>query len=299
MSDIDSDYKLLREDVGGVWLRRDVVRASGPDALTYLQGQLSQDVSTLAIGDNALSFLLQPHGKVDALLRVTRTGDDELLIDFDSGYVDVVLERLERFKMRTKVTFEATPHKVLAVRGPGSASYRVEGEPSAAVDWPGMTGFDAFTNEAPAGLQMCDPEAYDALRIEAGIPYMGRELDERTIPAEAGINDRAISFKKGCYTGQELVARIDARGGNVPRRLRGLVVDGTEAPPGGTRVMPAGRVTASTKPLGVLTSAAYSPRLQKVVALAYLRRDVNPPLEGVVDWDEGPLACKVEDLPLA
>jgi folate-binding protein YgfZ len=121
---------------------------------------------------------------------------------------------------------------------------------------------------------------------------MGRELNESTIPAEAGIVDRSVSFTKGCYTGQELVARIDSRGGNVPRRLRGLVLPGTTPPPAGATLHVEG------KEVGVLTSAAVSPGLDAAVALAYVRRAVEPPAEGELTWDGGSLVARIETLPL-
>jgi folate-binding protein YgfZ len=130
------------------------------------------------------------------------------------------------------------------------------------------------------------------VRIEAGIPVMGREIDEGTIPAEAGVVDMSVSFTKGCYTGQELVARIDSRGGNVPRRLRGVVLgDGTVPPLGAT-------VQSEGKEVGRLTSVAFSPRLDAPVALAYVRRAVEVPTEVVVQWEGGTSSARVEALPL-
>jgi folate-binding protein YgfZ len=139
-------------------------------------------------------------------------------------------------------------------------------------------------------------EAYEAVRIEAGIPVMGRELDDRTIPAEAGVVDRSVSFTKGCYTGQELVARIDSRGGNVPRRLRGLILPGdagTARPPAGAKIH-----DAEGKEVGEVTSVAFSPGLAAIVALAYVRRAVEPPADVSVVWDAASSPARVEALPL-
>ena len=147
--------------------------------------------------------------------------------------------------------------------------------------------------EAPAGVPGRSADAYEVARIEAGVPVMGRELDESTIPAEAGVVDRSVSFTKGCYTGQELVARIDSRGGNVPRRLRGVVVgDGDAVPPVGAVVH------ADGKDVGVLTSVARSARLGAPVALAYVRRAVEPPAEVELRWDGGTAPARVLALPL-
>jgi folate-binding protein YgfZ len=117
---------------------------------------------------------------------------------------------------------------------------------------------------------------------------MGRELTPKTIPAESGVVERSVSFTKGCYTGQELVARIDSRGGNVPRRLRGLVVEGEGVPSAGDAV------TVGDTDAGVVTSAAWSPARRAVVALAYVSRSVEPPATGSV---EGRVA-RIEALPL-
>jgi folate-binding protein YgfZ len=130
------------------------------------------------------------------------------------------------------------------------------------------------------------------VRIEAGIPVMGRELDEGTIPAEAGVVDMSVSFTKGCYTGQELVARIDSRGGNVPRRLQGVVLGGGAVP------RPGARVFSGEKDVGRLTSVAPSPARPATLALAYVGRAVTPPADVMVRWDETSFPARVEPLPL-
>ncbi len=148
--------------------------------------------------------------------------------------------------------------------------------------------------EAPAGVPAASIADYEVARIEAGVPVMGRELDESTIPAEAGVVDRSVSFTKGCYTGQELVARIDSRGGNVPRRLRGIVVggDGGALPPIGATVH------ADGKEVGTVTSVVRSARLGAPVALAYVRRAVEPPADVELRWDGGSTPARVLALPL-
>src|SRR5207302_5307074 len=105
-------------------------------------------------------------------------------------------------------------------------------------DWPGLPGVDLVGEapDVPEGLRLCDLQAYEAVRVEAGWPVMGREIDEKTIPAETGVVDRAVSFTKGCFTGQELVARTDSRGGNASRHLRGIVVGPNVVPPVGATV---------------------------------------------------------------
>jgi folate-binding protein YgfZ len=289
---LDDDYRILREAAGAVDLARDFVRVAGPDAVTFLQGQLSQDVAALAVGASAWALLLQPQGKVTAFLRVLRVGDEELVLETDAGFGPAVIERLNRFKLRVKADLGPLDWRCVAVRGPGSREAAGGGTGTVVVaDWPGLPGADLVgsTAAAPPGVPLVSLEAYEAVRIEAGIPVMGRELDEGTIPAEAGIVDRSVSFTKGCYTGQELVARIDSRGGNVPRRLRGLVL-AAPAPAGAT-------LRADGKDVGELTSVAVSPALG-TVALAYVRRAIEPPAEVEVAWEGGSTSAHVEALPL-
>ena len=263
------------------------MRAAGPDVTTFLQGQLSQDVTGLAVGASTWALLLQPQGKVVALLRVLRVGEEEVVLETDAGFGAAVIERLNRFRLRVKCDLDPLAWTCLAVRGP-KAHDLVEG--GVVADWPGLPGADLVGESpiAPDGVLRCSLEAYEAVRIEAGIPVMGRELDEGTIPAEAGVVDRSVSFTKGCYTGQELVARIDSRGGNVPRRLRGVILGDGASPPVGAAV------TADGKEVGRLTSVAFSPRLGGSVALAYVRRAVEPPAEVMVDSSP----ARVEALPL-
>jgi folate-binding protein YgfZ len=299
LSDLSSDYNALTSSGGASWLAREVLRLHGADVVTYLQGQLTQDVESIDVGDSGWSFVLQPHGKVDGFVRLTRVGDQEFLMDYDRGQTQVLTERLERFKMRTKITIEPTAFKVLAVRGAALVSPTQKDVVVASVSWKGMTGYDLIGADpsVPDGVIEVDDEAYEVLRVSAGFPIMGAELDHLTIPAEAGANDLAISFTKGCYTGQELVARIDARGGNVPRHLRAIVFEGDEHIPRGATIAPkSGGVNA--KPLGVLTSVAFSPKLHKYVGLALIRRDAHPPVDATIEWDDGPTSCRIEQLPL-
>jgi len=279
-------YAALNDGAGWVELARDVVRVSGPAAVTYLHGQLSQDIEGLAVGASAWSLVLQPQGKIDAWVRVTRVATDEVLLDIDGGFGEALLTRLQRFKLRTAADLEALEWRCIAIRGPQTPEGVGDGV-AVPFEWAGWRGVDLLGVEprAPDGLFAADAAAYEVRRIEAGLPRMGAELTERTIPEEAGIVAASVSFTKGCYTGQELVARIDSRGSNVPRRLRGLVMD---------RLVPAGTVVESSgRPVGTLTSMARHPDGHGV-ALAYISRDVEPPAE----VDCGGTVASVRALPL-
>jgi folate-binding protein YgfZ len=304
-------YHALRHGVGGRLVGRDVLRLSGPDAASYLHGQCSQDVVAMEPGETRDALLLSPQGKLEALVRVLRAGEDAYLLDVEGGWGPAVAARLARFKLRVKADLEPLSLRCLALRGPGApeaaasvpASWRLE------FSWNGVRGVDLFAPalSVPAGVSPCGVAAWEALRVEAGIPAMGAELDERTIAAEAGLVERCVSFTKGCYTGQELVARLDARGNKVARRLVGLVV-GHPGEPGAQPVRltegagpPLERgtvVEAEGTEVGRVTSSAFSPVLG-VVALGYLHRRVPTPAPLSLRLPGGQrLAAEARALPL-
>ncbi len=278
------DYRSLRDGLGAYRLRRDVLAVTGPDAAAYLQGQCSQDLDGLAVGSAVDSLVLEPDGKLTALVRVTRTADDAFVVDVDGGFGDAVAARLARFKLRSKLTIESLDWPAVALRGPrvAEAPPVVGGEllglPFA---WNGVAGLDLLGPDAETvvtgldGLRWCGDEAWKALRIEAGIPTMGRELDGRTIAAEAGLVERTVSFTKGCYTGQELVARLDARGNRVARRLCGIVLDAPATEPGGLVGADLTVADGDGKVVGAVTSAAWCPGVGAVAGLAYVHRSVD------------------------
>ncbi|HEY6416046.1 MAG TPA: glycine cleavage T C-terminal barrel domain-containing protein [Acidimicrobiales bacterium] len=290
----------LRSVLGWFPEGRDVLRVAGPDAIAYLQGQLSQDIDALAVGSSARSFVLQPTGKVDAWVRVTRAAADEVVVDVDGGHGEALAARLRRFLLRTKADLDALDWRALAIRGPG-ATEAVPAELGndalvVPAGWPGVDGVDLLGRAVapPPGVPEVDASAYESLRIRSGVPRMGAELTGATIPTEAGqwVIDASVSFTKGCFTGQELVARIDSRGGHVPRNLRGLVADaGAQPPVGASVVVEGGEV-------GSVTSAAPAPGAGGALALAYVRRAVTPPAAAVVRHDGDALPVTVVDLPM-
>ena len=229
------------------WWRvpRDFVRVTGPDAQVFLQGQLSQDIDSLQPGHTRLSFLLQPTGKVDAFVRVSCIAHEAFLLDVDAGWGDAVVDRLQRFKLRTKADITRVGGwQCIAELQDGTVVEEIIDD----IDVEGLPG---------------DLEEYEMLRIKAGLPAMGHEIDETTIPASLGqtVLDAAVSFTKGCYTGQELVARMDSREASAPTKLVGFVGDAAVGDP----------VTIDGREVGRITSAA------RGVALALVRRDVDVP----------------------
>ncbi|MDH4147972.1 MAG: hypothetical protein OEY23_22680 [Acidimicrobiia bacterium] len=294
---LTAELAALRTGVGAVELARDVVRASGPDAATFLQGQLSQDVAGLAVASSAWTLLLEPQGRLTAWLRVTRTADDAFLLDVEAGHAEAVVARLSRFKIRTRCELDVLDGwRMVALRGPGSSAVDltdIAAEVVADAGWPEPAGVDLVGPgvTTPAGVLRCSPLAYDIVRIEAGVPAMGHDLDERVIPAEAGIVEGSVSFTKGCYTGQELVARLDSRGGNVARRLRRLEVDGPALPPRGAALVGAGGEVGRLTSVAATGAAGGGPA---AVALGYVHRSVEPPASLVARWDGGEAAVSVK-----
>jgi tRNA-modifying protein YgfZ len=299
---VAEEYDLIRNSAAVIPLARDFVRISGPDSVSYLQGQCSQDVAALAVGSSAEALLLEPQGRVDAFVRVTKVSDDELVVDTDAGFGVQVINRLERFKLRVKVEISAIDWTCLSVRGPLAAGLVTDPRDlRVAVDWPGLPGFDLVGESPtlPEGVPRSGIGAWSAARIEAGIPVMGAEIDEKTIPAEAGLVERCVSFTKGCFTGQELVARLDSRGSNVARRLCGLVVEGTlvDGTSATAQLVDGAGLVVGEKNVGRVTSVAWSPGLGATVGLCYLHRSVAVPAV-VSAGGRGELSVQVRALPL-
>ena len=256
---------------------RDVVEVCGRDASSYLQGQISQDVDSISAGGSAWSLVLAPTGKLTAWFRLHRVTDDRFLIDVEAGWAAPLVERLERFKLRTAVEFslldgwqmlslrrevnDADPEQTV----PTIQAALSQAALSATFSWPGFSGSDHLDVglDARSGIEI-DDAAFEQARIRAAVPRLGLDIGENTIPAEGGANliEGSVSFTKGCYTGQELVARINSRGGNVPRPLRVLIGD--------QALEIGGVVTFDGREAGVVTSAAGK------AALAPLMRKVEP-----------------------
>jgi folate-binding protein YgfZ len=267
VTELLAEWERFEREGGTAVLERDVVTVTGPDAGRYLQGQLSQEVVALPDGTSTWSLILQPTGKVDAWLRVHRVSDEEYVLDVDAGFGDALVARLQRFLLRTKAEIGGPEvGTMVAVRygdervvlGDDHPSSAAGGTLSGAAVGPGAAGYDVVNRSGAAMVssdRLVSGETMERYRIAHGVPAMGAELTTDTIPAEAGqwLIDTSVSFTKGCYTGQELVARIDSRGGNVPRPVRLLVVQGEIPVVVGAEVRldgdPVGAVTSSTPPL--------------------------------------------------
>ena len=287
--------------VAAVRTERDVLEVIGPDASDYLHGQLSQDVEGLTVGRSTTTLLLQPQGKIDGWLRLTRLGDERYWLDTDPGFGQQALDRLLRFKLRVDAEITLTTLPMVALRGPALESWTAHDRPApppngAVLDslWPGVAGLDIVGTDAdvPSAVPEAPAAALDALRIRLGVPAMGAELTTSTIPAAAGIVEGSVDFTKGCYVGQELVARIDSRGSNTPTKLRAVRFLGTDRPlpPAGTAIRD------GDEEIGELTSVTGaidgSP-----IGLGYVKRAVEVPTTAEVSTPDGAVA--VELTPLA
>jgi folate-binding protein YgfZ len=279
-----AQHEALRSGCGARRLERDVLSVRGTDAVGYLQGQCSQDVAVLPVGGGAASLVLEPDGKLCALVGVARTAEDAFVVATDRGYGEPLTARLLRFRLRAKVEVEPLDWTCLALRGAGAPGVEavapLAAVPFAIGGWHGVDllgppeSLESAVGSAVTGnVVWCDQPAWEACRVEAGEPVMGRELDAKTIAPEAGLVEWAVSLTKGCYTGQELIARLDARGNRVPRRLCGLVPVAGDAEAAPSALDGAALWLDDTE-VGQVTSVARSPSLGPV-ALGYVRRAVD------------------------
>jgi folate-binding protein YgfZ len=229
---------------------RAYVRVSGPDARDYLQRMVSNDVEALALGEACPALLLTAKARVIAPVVVWRRDEEDFLLLTEPELGESVLGLLRRMRLRARCEIEPEAHASVLVFG---------GDGGIRTDFPGAV--EALDSTLEPTLDM---EALELRRIEAGAPRWGREIDDRVLPAEAGLDTTHVSFTKGCYPGQEPVARLHYRG-HPNRRLRVLELD--DLPPYDTELVHDG------KPVGRVTSAARRSD-GSVVALAYVRVEV-------------------------
>ena len=236
---------------------REFVRVTGPDAPDYLQRMVSNDVEALSPGEACPALLLTAKARVIAPLVVLRRAEDDFLLLTEPGLGEVVRGHLTRMRLRAQCEIEPEEHESVLVFG---------GETGFATDWAGAReALDAGLDPTLTG------EERELRRIERGVPRWEHEIDDRILPAEAGLDATHVSFSKGCYPGQEPVARLHFRG-HPNRGLR--VVELDEVPEQDTPLLHDGRE------VGRVTSAARRGD-GTVVALAYVRTEVP---------DDAPLA---------
>ena len=229
-------------------LNRGYAAVSGAEAADFLERMLSNEVATLAEGEVRPALLLTPKGRIIAPLRVVREGPEAFLLITEAELAEAVASGLTRARFAAKCEIEVEPYRGYLHLGPGS------GDGIRNDDY----GVEAYETWGEEEREAADPSELEALRIKAGTPAWGKELDESVMPAEAGLDETHISFTKGCYPGQEPVARLHHRG-HPNRHLR--VLDLEDAKPGDELVY-------EDKVVGRVTSAVPGS------ALGYVRREV-------------------------
>jgi len=278
---------------------RALLRVHGRDPVKMVHGLVTNDVQNLNAGDHVYAALLTPKGRMLADLRVLRREND-LLLEFDRAAMANVTDTFRKFvpPLFARTEDVSASLGVVGIYGPAARDVLARIDTPSLVmetDYTGDAGFDMIVDAnrvddyvaaaAVAGAVPAGHAVLDVLRIEAGQPHWGAELDQDVIPIEAGITERVISTTKGCYTGQEVIIRILHRG-HVNRHLRGLLLGEAPTPARGTELFAEGTARA----VGRITSACFSPRLQQSIALAYVRREVEPGASLRLGSDSGPAA---------
>jgi tRNA-modifying protein YgfZ len=269
-----SEYELLTESAGSIDRSdRGKFLVRGGEAAEFLQGQVSNDVEALIPGSGCYAVILNHKGKLRTDLRILR-GEDFFWLDTEAIGHAVLAHMLRTYALGRDVQWDdVTPDRaLLSVVGPGAREL-FDGPEHSFVERDGRMyvatalGADAI---GEPGLELdfetVSEEAAECLRIEAGRPRLGVDMDADTMPQEAGINERAVSFTKGCYVGQETVARLHYRG-KPNRHLRGLRL--AEPAERGAEIL------LGEKLVGRVGSVCVSPRLG-AIALALVRREAAP-----------------------
>lgn len=300
--DATREYEALTQAAGLVdATTRSQVRLTGQDRVSFLHNMCTNDIKSLVSGAGCEAFLLDPKGHAMGHVYVFY-GDDALTLESAPGQTDRIISSLDKYLIMEDVELAdaAADAAELLVAGPQAAEVLRKlvaaplpetrlsfaettcGEHPVAVSRVDLLPQSFLVAVAPAavdeawqmlvaaGATPCGFEAYEPARIEAGTPEYGRDITDKNLPQEVDRNEQAISFTKGCYIGQETVARIDALG-HVNKLLVGLQFAGPNVPAPGTAL------TSDEKSVGEVTTASWSPRAAAPVALGYVRRGHHTP----------------------
>jgi glycine cleavage system T protein len=302
-----AEYHAVRHGVALCDLsHRGLIRVTGKDRQRFLHAMLSNDTQSLQPGQGCYATLLSVKGHMIADL-VVYAEEQAYVLELEPQVVRPFIEAIEWYVISEDVTFhnDSGQWGLLAVQGPlsadllalvlgqevpdlamyastacqiaghavrlvrrsytGEPGYLVMAPPAALPDlWHALWEHREACSVAAVGL-----EVLETARIEAGLPVYGQDMSDATIPVEANLQE-ALSYTKGCYVGQEVIARIDARG-HVNRKLVGLLLDGATLPESGAKIV------APQREVGWITSTTHSPALQQNIALGYVRREVWEP----------------------
>jgi folate-binding protein YgfZ len=284
---IEEEVRALRASAA-VIQRPDVrtLELTGPDRVRFLEGMVSNNVSRIRTGEGAIALKTTNKGRIEGVLRV-RADKESLFIDVSSVVADRVRQNLDQLIIMDDCAIAdvSDRRRVISVFGPSSrallgapllADHAFADLPIGRVIRDAMLGLEGYEAHVPVSSRLFDellekgatsisPEALDTARIEQGVPLDGRDLED-TIPMEARL-ERALDFDKGCYVGQEVIARAHNLGG-VKHILVGLVLEGETVPERDATILLADKTTKT----GGVTSSVRSPTLGKVIALGYVKR---------------------------
>lgn len=322
-----AEYAALRDGAGLIDLSfRSRLCLLGADAQRFLHGQVTNNIKDLNVGAGCYAAVVSAKGKLQSDMNIYRL-ENELLLDFEPGFSKAVAERLEKYVIAEDVQIvDAAPHYgMLGIYGPKaepaltafapnfplpptsmnatkwdhSAFGEIYAARRAAICGPGfdlfvpMNSMDGALEKLMAsGGKLSGWQALETQRIETGVPRFGADMDETNLAPEA-VDTRAISYAKGCYIGQEVIARVRTYG-QVAKSLRGFkfASEAKEAPAKGAKLF------IGDKEIGHITSAAWSPVLQKMVALGYIRREANQPGAAIeLETAAGRIPVRAEEIP--
>jgi folate-binding protein YgfZ len=315
-----TEYSAVRNGGAGVidLSSRGRLLVSGSEAVMFLNGLITNDMKTLAVNSWMPAVFPNVQGRLLAVVRIIHR-EDGFLIDTESATLETVAKLLERFTLAGdfRVTDLTSETAMLSIQGKNSAEVILKTLGETVINRHGVVvaqlengakvtiirathtaedGFDLFisANESrnlhealtKAGAQPVGADALETLRIEAGIPRYGIDMDETNVVTETNLDD-AVSFTKGCYIGQEIIARIKYRG-HVAKKLTGLIFENEVVPASGAQIF-----SADDKEIGRVTSLTFSPRLKRTIALGYVKYDYLEPETNVK------VVCAEEEPPAA
>ena len=318
------NHRYLREKAGYFFLEDlCLISAEGSDLFSYLQTQTTNDVNELKPGQGQNNAIVDRKARVISTFSLHRTGEESAVILVETQQKENLLNHLNSFLFREDVTLTSSSHFVLALQGPKSheiikiftrsndsipekpndiCKFTFEGLPALAIA-KSLTGEEgcvlAFQTESEDTITkkllefeqqniliQVDPHAQEVFRIEAGIPSYGKDINDKNILPETGLEHSSVSYNKGCYIGQEVIARIKTYG--APNfALMGLTIEGDVLPISGSEIK------LASKKLGVIKSSIFSYSLQKNISLAYIQKDHrSPDIDLDVTIDNKP--CKIK-----
>ncbi len=325
---IQAEHKKVREHCGFFPLDSwTLVQASGEDIFTYFQSQTTNDILQLAMGQGQNSAIVDRQARLIASFSIHRNGEQSVVFLIESQLKDKFLQHIETYLFREDVKIEPLSYSLLALQGPKSAmilenrvpgiqlpekensiaTLKYQGNEILAIN-KSLTGEEGTLLACDASLREnliagfeeaneklapvpVSPETFEVLRIEAGIALFNKDMDEKNILPDTGLEHSSVSYNKGCYIGQEVIARIKTYGAPSVA-LMGLIFEGDSLPPHD------GVIKLNGKKIGSIKSSTFSPSLGKIIALAYLQKEHrSPDVEMEVTVNDQPHKIKTSLLP--